>query len=157
MNQIEDISFDAHYAALCWMSREEIEDTYTPELDAMAQELELSRDELGKLLKDTYNGYRFSKSDISVYSPYSLLYALKKREIGFYWFNTATPYVLRTLFPHFQWDAEDLQATHWKTQGGATPYRLGVWESHRAALPVGLLHDTGLRPGVPRIRAGNPE
>jgi hypothetical protein len=41
-----------------------------------------------------YDGYRFSKANIKVYNPFSVLYCLKDQEFNNYWFESGTPFFL---------------------------------------------------------------
>src|SRR5690606_31907505 len=42
-------------------------------------------------VRSWYNGYRFSKSNICVYNPFSTLNFMSKREPAAYWYSTGTP------------------------------------------------------------------
>lgn len=91
LNQLEDISLDADYDAICGITEQEMTDMFGPEIQAMAQAQQLSEEECLAVLRKTYDGYRFHYNGIGVYNPFSLLNALKKREFGSYWFGTGTP------------------------------------------------------------------
>ena len=91
LNQLEDISFDAAYAAICGITEEEMVATFHPEIQAMAKAQDLSEENCLTKLRETYDGYRFHHKGTGVYNPFSLLNALKKREFGSYWFETGTP------------------------------------------------------------------
>ena len=91
MNQLENISFDASYDAVCGITEKEMIDTFKPEIQAMAKANELTKEECLAALRKKYDGYRFHRNGCGVYNPFSLLNALKKREFGSYWFETGTP------------------------------------------------------------------
>lgn len=91
LNQLENISFDASYDAVCGITEKEMIDTFKPEIQAMAKANELTKEECLAALRKKYDGYRFHRNGCGVYNPFSLLNALKKREFGSYWFETGTP------------------------------------------------------------------
>ncbi|MGM0461102.1 MAG: AAA family ATPase, partial [Fibrobacterota bacterium] len=73
LNQLVDISLDARYAALCGITQDEMEATFTEELDHFSDQNGYSREEYLQRLRNFYNGYRFSESTVSVYNPFGLL------------------------------------------------------------------------------------
>lgn len=91
LNQLEDISMDEEYAAVCGITEEEMQKAFMPEIDSMAEKHELSREECLARLRKTYDGYHFNYEGAGVYNPFSLLNALKKRQFDSYWFATGTP------------------------------------------------------------------
>ncbi len=92
LNQLEDISMDEAYSAICGITEAEMKENFAAEIDHMAEDNEISREECLARLKKTYDGYHFTiGAKMGVYNPYSLLNALKKRRFGFYWFETGTP------------------------------------------------------------------
>ena len=80
LNQLNDISFDLEYNALCGMTRPEIEATFAPELQALAAQTETTYDNVIEQLTRQYDGYRFnpSKGFAPMYNPFSVLSALDK-------------------------------------------------------------------------------
>ena len=96
LNQLNVISMDEEYATLCGLTQEEIETTFDPEIEALAEKRQLTREACLARLRKMYDGYRFHPDGERVYNPFSLLYALKKKEFGAYWFDSATPSSLIT-------------------------------------------------------------
>ena len=91
LNQLRDISFSKEYAPLCGITEQEITEYFSPEIEAMAEEQNLSFNECLTRLKQTYDGYHFHQNGIGVYNPFSLLNAFADKEIRSYWFSTGTP------------------------------------------------------------------
>jgi hypothetical protein len=91
LNQLVDISLDCRYSALCGITQDELEATFTEELDHFSDQNGYSREEYVQRLKDFYNGYRFSESTVSVYNPFGLLNHFSTGKFNSYWFNTGTP------------------------------------------------------------------
>ena len=91
LNQLNDISFNKEYAGICGITEQEMSECFSPEIEALAQEQNLTFDECLARLKQTYDGYHFHQNGIGVYNPFSLLKAFYEKEFGSYWFETGTP------------------------------------------------------------------
>ena len=91
LNQLYDISFDDEFAAICGLTEEEIEEELAPEISFLAEKLSIGEEECRGLLKKNYDGYHFAQGSKGVYNPFSLLCALKKGKVDYYWFETGTP------------------------------------------------------------------
>ena len=109
LNQLEDISQDEDYAGICGITEQEIDEYFTGEIQHMAEKHNISKNDVRKRLKATYDGYRFSSYiDVKVYNPYSLLTSFKKRQFEHYWFSTATPTFLVNKMVKRAFDARKL-------------------------------------------------
>ena len=91
LNQLNDISFNKEYAGICGITEQEMSEYFSPEIEALAQEQNLTFDECFARLKQTYDGYHFHQNGIGVYNPFSLLKAFYDKEFRSYWFSTGTP------------------------------------------------------------------
>ncbi len=91
LNQLQDISMDEDFAEICGITQKELERDFVPEIDAMAAENGMAREECLAKLKQLYDGYHFAKKSADIYNPFSLINAFKKRDFGKYWFGTGTP------------------------------------------------------------------
>lgn len=91
INNLEDISFNRDYAAICGYTKEELKDSLSSHLNAYSTTQGVSVDSLIGTLKEQYNGYRFTDSDEKVFNPLSVLRSLQYKELKNYWFETATP------------------------------------------------------------------
>ena len=102
LNNIRDISMEEHYHDICGITNEELHTYFTPYIENLAQKLSLSKDDVCKQLKETYDGYHFSEENRDgVYNPFSLLNAFAKEKFGSYWFETGTPtYLVELLKKH---------------------------------------------------------
>ncbi|OQY56083.1 MAG: hypothetical protein B6245_18850 [Desulfobacteraceae bacterium 4572_88] len=78
-------------------TREELEKHFRPHVRQFSEKNGKSESEIMEMLERCYNGYRFSKRDIRVYNPFSVLSALKQRDFRNYWFETGTPTFLVNL------------------------------------------------------------
>ncbi len=88
LNNLDDITLDPRYSAICGYTDADIDTVFAPELAG------LDRDEI----RDWYNGYSWLGEE-KVYNPFDILLLFEKRKFGAYWFETGTPvFLLETLF-----------------------------------------------------------
>ena len=90
LNQLQDISMDKEFSEICGITQSELETTFSPEIDEMAEANNMTREECLEKLKKFYDGYHFSKKSANIYNPFSLVNAFKKREFGKFWFGTGS-------------------------------------------------------------------
>ncbi|MBR1470625.1 MAG: ATP-binding protein [Lachnospiraceae bacterium] len=138
LNQLRDISMSMDYSEICGITEQEMRDVFMPEIEAMADEQELTvRECLGKL-KMEYDGYRFHQKGMGVYNPYSLLNALADREFDAYWFETGTPSFLVARLKEMHFDSRKFtDGTLYATKRMLKDYRDDNPD------PIPLLYQTG--------------
>lgn len=138
LNQLNDISLSREFAGICGITEEELLANFGPELEAVAEEQELSGEECLEALRKQYDGYLFHPKGPGVYNPFSLLKTLDEREMRSYWFQTGTPTFLvkrmrdANLAPHRLVDG-----SIYATDGRLSDYRVDDPD------PVPLLYQTG--------------
>lgn len=91
LNNIENISMDESYAAICGISENEMLLQMADDLAILAGKMRISREEIANKLKDNYDGYHFTWPSPDIYNPFSLLTAMSKGKIDSYWFGSGTP------------------------------------------------------------------
>ena len=91
LNQLNDISMDDQFSALCGITEEELLHTFEPEIKKMAEVNGQTEEETVKELQRMYDGYHFSKNGPGIYNPFSILNAFFKNDYGSYWYSTGTP------------------------------------------------------------------
>lgn len=91
LNHLDDISLDNEFADICGWTEEELVDGFRPGIEKLAEEMELGFDETLKSLRTFYDGYLFAPKGSRLYNPFSVLLALKSKEIEPYWFETGSP------------------------------------------------------------------
>jgi len=112
LNNLEDLSAHSDYAELLGCTEAELAGYFKEYILTLARENGLSEENCLDDLKTWYNGYRFSRRDIKVYNPFSVLNALKSRSFQNYWFETGTPSLLVNLIKERDYplpDVENLQ------------------------------------------------
>lgn len=91
LNNLNDISMDSEFDAVCGITEEEMLDNCREGIMQLADKNSLSYDEAVAKLKENYDGYHFSEESPDMYNPFSLLCALSKKKIQDFWFATGTP------------------------------------------------------------------
>ena len=79
LNNLEDITLDPAYSAICGYTDADVSTVFSPELPGLEREQ----------IRRWYNGYGWRGE--SVYNPFDLLLLFQKREYKAWWFETATP------------------------------------------------------------------
>ena len=79
LNNLNDITLDPVYSALCGYTDADIDNVFAPELEG------LDREEIRRW----YNGYNWLGE--SVYNPFDLLLLFQKRRFHPWWYETGTP------------------------------------------------------------------
>ncbi|MCB9093238.1 MAG: AAA family ATPase [Halobacteriovoraceae bacterium] len=92
LNNLNDITMDSEYAGIMGYTEEEVQGAFSDHVQLIANERhEASVTPVLEEIKNWYNGYRFSKSNICVYNPFSTLNFMNKKHLGGYWYSTGTP------------------------------------------------------------------
>ena len=91
LNNLQDLSMDARYQALCGMTEDEVVRCFGEPIRALAIKNKLSEEETLARLKKRYDGYHFVENGIGIYNPFSLLNTFERLQFGSYWFETGTP------------------------------------------------------------------
>jgi hypothetical protein len=92
LNQVTDLTLSPRYADLCGLTQEELEANFGPEIEGVLETTGRDRGEYMGELRRFYNGYRFSKAQLTVYNPFGLLNHFGDGgEFSNYWYNSATP------------------------------------------------------------------
>ena len=108
LNNIKNVSMDEPYAGICGITKEELLTQMSDDIDALAEHLELSREETIQELKDHYDGYHFCWPSPDVFNPYSLLNCFAKQEMDDYWFGSGTPTYLINMMRKYDFLPADL-------------------------------------------------
>lgn len=90
INNLNDISMDERFGALCGCTQEELERDLGCWVDAVAAKKCASHAELLAKMKDYYDGFCFD-GITKVYNPFSLLQFLQKADFRNYWYQSASP------------------------------------------------------------------
>jgi len=108
LNQLNDISMKPQYATVCGITRQELVDTFTPELHRLASANGLTWEEVLQKMKSTYDGYHFCEFTEGVFNPFSVLNVFDGYKFSNYWFQTGTPSFLVEILQKTRYDLRTL-------------------------------------------------
>jgi hypothetical protein len=120
LNNLTDISMEPDFATLCGFTQEECEHYFADYIAENCQKLNMSRTEYFDKLRETYDGIRFTKENVTVYNPVSFTNAMKKADFKNYWYETGTPTFLLRLLPENEYNICDLEKLELKDSSFAS-------------------------------------
>jgi hypothetical protein len=92
LNNLNDITVDATYSAICGYTETDVDTVFAPELDGLDRED----------IRRWYNGYNWTGE--AVYNPFDLLLLFDKRQFRSWWFETGTPsFLIKLLTERETW------------------------------------------------------
>ena len=95
LNNLSNISFDAPYATICGISKQEVAENFMPEIEAMGEGNGWTPEETLKQLTAFYDGYHFcSDNMVDIFNPFSLINALSDKKLRNYWASSGATSLL---------------------------------------------------------------
>jgi len=92
LNNLNDITVDTNYSAICGYTETDVDTVFAPELDGLDRED----------IRRWYNGYNWTGE--AVYNPFDLLLLFDKRQFRSWWFETGTPsFLIKLLTERETW------------------------------------------------------
>ena len=138
LNNLNDISLNSKFTSVCGISQTELESNFIPEIEFMAEENEISKEECLAELKKNYDGYHFSQDiKTDIYNPFSLMNAFYNNSFGSYWFSTGTPTFLTKMIRNSDFDYKSLEDNIEIGSRALENYRLTATD------PLPMLYQTG--------------
>ena len=137
LNQLNDISLDYAYATVCSITRQELAETFAPEIEEFGRVNNLSAEETVDKMARQYDGYHFHPKREGVFNPFSVLNAFSKWELGSYWFQTGTPTFLVEMLQETEYDLRTLLDGIEAPASMFTEYRVD------AGNPIPLIYQSG--------------
>ena len=108
LNNIKNVSMDEPYAGICGITKEELLAQMSEDIDELAENLELTREETIQELKNHYDGYHFCWPSPDVFNPFSLLNCFADGKMNAYWFGSGTPTYLINMMRKYDFLPTDL-------------------------------------------------
>lgn len=108
LNNLNDISMDKRYIALCGITEGEIHQYFEEDIHRLAAAENMSYEEACAHLKESYDGYHFVENSEGIYNPFSLLNTFDKLQFGSYWFETGTPTYLVELLQQNNYNLDQM-------------------------------------------------
>lgn len=131
LNNLAKISMMPRYSTICGITQNELETRMRPWVEQLADEREMTADEVLHALKYNYDGYHFAEDLTDVYNPFSLLSAFAAGKISDYWFDTGTPSFLIQMLKKFGTDIRQVEGSIAKANDFDAPA-----ENMRSVLPL---------------------
>ncbi|MFN8674254.1 MAG: AAA family ATPase [Candidatus Sericytochromatia bacterium] len=107
LNNLTDISMDKNHSKILGIEEKGLYSYFADRITLLAQEKNISENELKLIIKKMYNGYSWDGIN-SLYNPYSLLLLFQNMEIKKYWFDTGTPTLVTKIIKDFDLDVKEL-------------------------------------------------
>ena len=124
LNNLFDISFDKEYSSICGITEEELNSNFSKEIEMLAEEHSKTYNEMVDILREKYDGYRFSEKEERIYNPFSIFNVFAKKKLGDYWFETGTPTFLVRLLEKCYFNIPDLEGNLKITLDNLDAYRV---------------------------------
>ena len=138
LNNLNDISLNKDFTALCGITQAEMEKCFEVEIANMSEANSMTKEECLAKLKKSYDGYHFSLDTATdVYNPFSLMNAFFNDSFGSYWFSTGTPTFLTKMMKNVNFDYTSLEEGIDVGMRSLENYRLTATD------PLPMLYQTG--------------
>jgi hypothetical protein len=136
LNNLEDLTMHAGYAGMLGYTQEELEDSFGDRLIELAKVEQTTKNDTLQKLREWYNGYRFTKADVQVYNPFSIVNVFSQYDFKNYWFETGTPSFLVNLIKKNEYPIPNIENLH------VRPTTFSTYDLERLKLEA-LLFQTG--------------
>ena len=103
LNNLQQMTFDQNYEGICGITEQELLTYMKPDIELLTEKMDktysrwgmrFTYDDVVAKLKETYDGYHFTKNFTDIYCPWSLVNAFAMGDIMNFWFSTGTPTML---------------------------------------------------------------
>ncbi len=98
---------DDEYAGICGITLEELNTQMAADVEALGEKLGKTKEETLTTLREYYDGYHFTAQSPDIFNPFSLLNAMAKGKLDYYWFTSGTPTYLINMMRKFGVDYTD--------------------------------------------------
>lgn len=137
LNQLADISLYPDFATICEITSDELRFNFTPELEALSIEKNMTFEETVHLMTLKYDGYHFREKTSGVFNPFSVLNCLRTLRFDNFWFQTGTPTFLIELLKKSEYDLRLILTGVEMRASAFSEYRV------EANNPIPLLYQSG--------------
>ncbi len=136
LNNLKDITFVDAFADICGITEKELLENFRPGIELLASKKRTDFEGACRLLKQNYDGYRFTPEGSDIYNPWSVLNAMDESRIRPFWEDTGAPTVIAKALYNANVDIEEILNARWQLN------RLAGLDL-RNADPTALLYQTG--------------
>ncbi|MBR3699876.1 MAG: AAA family ATPase [Bacteroidales bacterium] len=136
INNLRNVSMEPQFAAICGITKEELETVFAADIKELAAANNRSVEEMTQRLRLQYDGYHFSDVSPDIFNPFSLINAFASQRLNNFWFTSGTPSFLFKQMRRFGTNVLELE----KLEVPATQFDVPT-EAMTTALP--LLYQSG--------------
>ena len=108
INNLKNVTLLPRFSAICGITEQEVKEVFADDIQAMAEYLGYTAEEMFQRIKLRYDGYHFSEVSDDIYNPFSLLNAFGDMKLDNYWFASGTPTFLIHQLQHYKTDIMSL-------------------------------------------------
>ena len=134
-NNPSDLSLNEKYAGLFGLTQDELERYFRPGIEALSEKYGYTHDTMLAVLKNKYDGYRFTPQKEYVYNPFSVLNAFDQLMLDNYWVMSGSSRILAVYLRASRFSLDEL------TSRWVSSERLGSTYSKED--PMSLFFQTG--------------
>ena len=102
INNLKNVTLLPRFSAICGITEQEVKEVFADDIQAMAEYLGYTAEEMFQRIKLRYDGYHFSEVSDDIYNPFSLLNAFGDMKLDNYWFASGTPTFLIHQLQHYK-------------------------------------------------------
>lgn len=136
LNNLDDITFEDEFSDICGITEHELRINFPQGIKALAQMENLDFEGACCVLKNNYDGYRFTPKGSEIYNPWSLLNCLKKKKVMNFWNQTGMPNLIAEALRNTDADLE-------RTLNVKCRLDVLAGLDLRSINPIALLYQTG--------------
>jgi len=104
INNLTNVTMNPMFANICGITDDELKTELKVDVERLAELNGLTYDEMQLKLKQYYDGYHFTKLNVDIYNPFSLMNTFLNGELANYWFDSGTPSFLIRQIKYFKTD-----------------------------------------------------
>ena len=108
VNNLANISMEPEFATICGITEDELTTTMKEDIEHLAAQNNVTATDMENMLKESYDGYHFSKNSPDIFNPFSLMQAFASGEIDNYWYESGTSTFLIRQLRRFKTDVTKL-------------------------------------------------
>ena len=136
LNNLRDITFSDDFAGICGITERELHDNFQSGIGKLAEYNGISHSDACAMLKENYDGYRFSMKGGDIYNPWSLLNAMAEMRVSNYWSLMGDPTIIAEALKNMNANLEKILNSRFR-------FRILAGMDLKNADPTALLYQTG--------------
>ena len=109
LNNLNDITISEKYGGILGCTEEELIHYFGEYIELLREKEGVTLEEIKKKIAKWYNGYSFSKNDLKLYNPFSILLLFENNDFRNYWFETGTPTFLINLIKERNYELKSIE------------------------------------------------